>query len=398
VAAPAPWPAPDDDGFSYLPLEWLRAKTGVKWSESAPDELACWVADMDFPTPPAARAALVDMAAAADFGYQDEASTALGPVWRDRMAHRFGWAPGPAPVRAFTDLNQALQALLYVTTSPGDGVVLLTPAYSAFVAALADMDRRLLAVPAVDGGGRWSFDMEAARSAARSARAMVVVNPHNPTGRALTRAELSILGELAVEHDLPVISDEVHADLVLVADARHVPFASLSPELAARTITLYSASKSYNLGGMRCALAHMGADAVEAALAALPPALLGQVSMAAVATTLACWSPEGNRWLERCADRLRSNRAAIGQWLDGPGAELGIKGNLPEATYLQWLDFGATRLAADPAGRLRAAGARLAPGRDFGPGGETFARLNFATSPGVLEDILGRTAAACRLA
>ena len=399
VVAAATWPAPDDDGFSYLPPEWLRAKSGVKWSVTGGDELASWVADMDFPAPRPARAALARLAATADFGYHEQAGKQLGPRWRERMAARYGWSPGPAPVRVFTDLNQALQALLYVTTSPGDGIVVLTPAYSAFVAAIADMGRRLLPVPAVDDGAGWRFDLAAAEVAARSARALLVVNPHNPTGRVLDGDELRALGGLALEYDLPVISDEIHADLVLDPRCTHVPLASLSPELAARTVTLYSASKSYNLGGMRCALAHMGAAGVEAALAALPPALLGGVSVAAVATTLACWSAEGDAWLERCVDRLRANRAAVGRWLAGPGAEAQVGGRPPEATYLQWVDFRATGLGADPAARLReGVGVRLSPGHDFGPGGEGFARLNFATSPAVLDDILDRVWRGCHTA
>ena len=166
-------------------------------------------------------------------------------------------------MRLFTDIVQATEALLYTTTSPGDGVLVLTPSYPPFLKAIEEMGRQLLPVPAVRAGSSWAFDLDAARQlAARpGARALLLVNPHNPTGRALRRDELLALGEVAEQHDLLVVSDEIHADLVLTG-ATHVPFASLSAPLADRTVTLYSASKAYNLGGLRCALGHVGSGAV----------------------------------------------------------------------------------------------------------------------------------------
>ena len=174
-------------------------------------------------------------------------------------------------------------------------------------------------------------------------------------------------------------------------DRTHVPFASLSNELELRTVTLYSASKAYNLGGMGCALAHFGTPVIERRLSELPSHLTGRVSVAAVATTLASWSASGDAWLERCLSRLRANREMLGQWLDGAGGEAGVKGFLPEATYLSWLDFRPAGLGDDPAGwLLRSAGVRLSEGLAFGPGGAGFARVNFATTPAILGEILGR--------
>jgi cystathionine beta-lyase len=234
--------------------------------------------------------------------------------------------------------------------------------------------------------------LAAAEAGAAWARVVLLVNPHNPTGRMLTRSELMAVGELAERYDLIVISDEVHADLA-VAGCNHIPFASLSPALEARTVTLYSASKSYNLGGMCCALAHVGHPGVERSLAAMPFQLLGRVGVAAVATTLASWTTEGDAWLERCLARLRANRDKLGAWLSGAGA--GAEGHLPEGTYMAWLDFRACDLGDDPAQWLLAhARVMLSPGLSFGPGGPGFARLNFATTPGILDEILGRVATA----
>jgi cystathionine beta-lyase len=213
----------------------------------------------------------------------------------------------------------------------------------------------------------------------------------------LDHAELSALGELAERNDLLVISDEIHADLALCERA-HIPFASLSEDLATRTVTLYSASKAYNLGGMCCAVAHVGAPEMARQLTNMQHTM-GRVSIAGVASTLASWSPEGDAWLERCLARLRANRELLGQWLGASdaGGTAGVQGHLPEATYLSWLDFRAAGLGDDPAEWLLSeARVMLSAGPRFGPGGTGFARLNFATAPRILSEILGRTASALR--
>jgi cystathionine beta-lyase len=388
-------PAPGGDGFDELDETWLRSRPAAKWSSAGEGVIPCWVADMDFPTPRPVRQALIDLATGGDVGYPGRGGpAALEARWASRMAARYGWEPRPGRLQAFTDLVQAVQVLLGAASSGGDGVLLFTPAYPPLLRALESMGRQLLAVPAVDDSTGWTFDIGAATRGAAGAKILLLVNPHNPTGRMLRRSELEAMGQLAERHDLLVISDEVHADLAL-AGTTHVPFASLGTELEARTVTLYSASKSYNLGGMCCAVAHVGHAGVARELAGMPSHVLGHVSTAAVATTLASWSPEADAWLERCLARLRANRQLLGRWLDNTGADAGVKGYLPEGTYLSWLDFRPAGLGEDPA-RWLAANARvmLSPGCDFGPGGAGFARLNFATTPGILHEILDRIATA----
>ena len=393
--APTPWAA---DGFDDLDEAWLRSKPGTKWGSMAPDVLAGWVADMDYPAPAPVRAALGRLAADGDLGYpRRNGAAVLEERWAARMADHFAWTPTPGRLRVFTDLIQVVQAVVQFATSPGDGVLLFAPAYPPFPQTVQEMGRRLLAPSVVDDGHGWSFDMEAAAALAAEAKILLLVNPHNPSGRVLTRPELQVLGELAERHDLMVVSDEIHADLVLADAAVHVPFASLSDELARRTVTLYSASKSYNLGGMGCAVAHVGHAGWEHQLAGLPSHLLGGAGLAAVTTTLASWSVEGDAWLERCLARLRDNRRIVATWLAGEGAAAGVRGYPPEATYLSWLDFRPAGLGDDPAAwLLEKAKVMLSSGPHFGPGGAGFARLNFATSPGLLQQILGRIAGALR--
>ncbi len=393
-SVPAPGP-PLDDGFDELDEAWLRSKPGVKWAGAGAGVIPCWVADMDFPTPRPVREALVDLATKGDLGYASgNVPTLLEEKWVARMEARYGWAPQRGRFRLFCDVVQAVQVMVDMATSPGDGILLLTPSYPPLWRAIEGSGRRLLSVPALETGAGWAFDLDTATAQARDAKMLLLANPHNPTGRVLSRPELARLAELADRNRLLVVSDEVHADLVL-DDRAHVPFASLSEEMAGRTVTLYSASKSYNLGGMRCAVAHIGPSEVEEQLAALPSEFLGRVSVAATASTMACWTSPADAWLDRCLSRLRANRDILGQWLSGPGADCGVRGFLPEGTYLSWFDFRPAGLGDEP-GRwlLEHAKVKLSDGPHFGPGGAGFARLNFATTPGVLEEILSRVARA----
>lgn len=390
----APGP-PLDDGFDELDEAWLRSKPGAKWAGAGAGVIPCWVADMDFPTPRPVREALVDLATGGDLGYASgNVPTLLEEKWRARMEARYGWAPERGRFRLFCDVVQAVQVMVDMATSPGDGILLLTPSYPPLWRAIEDSGRRLLAVPALETATGWAFDLDAATGQAPGAKMLLLANPHNPTGRVLSWPELARLAELVDRYRLLVVSDEVHADLVL-NDRAHVPFASLSEEMAGRTVTLYSASKSYNLGGMRCAVAHIGPREVEERLAALPSEFLGRVSVAATTSTLACWTGPADAWLERCLSRLRANRDILGQWLSGPGAECGVRGFLPEGTYLSWFDFRPAGLGDEPGDwLLEHAQVKLSDGPHFGPGGAGFARLNFATTPGLLEEILSRMARA----
>jgi len=382
--------------FDDLDLSWLRSKPGVKWRWAVPDVLAAWVADMDFPVPPPVRTALEEVLARGDLGYPEWlADSPLAEPFAERMLERFGWRPEPGRVREVTDIIQGVQVVLHLATVEGDGVALHVPSYPPFLDTVRRMGRRLVASPIEREPGGWTFDADRLADDVRRehCRVLLLVNPHNPTGRVLTRAELEVLARITVEHDLLVIADEVHADLVY-APHRHIPFASLSPEAARRTVTLTSATKAFNLAGIRCALAHVGSDQVLAAWRRCPPHLFGVVGVLGVEATLAAWR-HGSAWLDDVREHLAGNRELLA---DLVRAELpGVALDPPEATYLAWLDFRALALGADPAGfLLDRARVWLSPGPAFGLGGDGFARLNFATSRPLLRAMLGRIGAAVR--
>ncbi len=376
-------------GFEYLDPAWLRAKPGLKWSRPRP-ALAAWVADMDFPIPPPVAAALHRTVDGGDLGYPNlDDGNPLAVPFTDRMRTRHGWEPDPARVWTFTDVLNAVQAILHMTTEPGDAVAVHAPTYPPFLATLDRMQRPSSPIPFRATPEGWRVDPISAERTLRNARVLLLVNPHNPTGRVLTRPELEILAELAAEHDMLVIADEVHAELVYPGHT-HIPFASLNDDAARRTVTLTSASKTFNLAGIRTAVAHVGHDAAWRGLEERPERLWGAVANLSVAATLAAWN-EGDDWLSGLLTRLDTNRGTLTEFV----AERmpAVRCHSPEGTYLGWLDYSATSLGDDPAGALlRRAGVALSPGLHFGPAGAGFARLNFATAPNVLEELLERIA------
>ncbi|WP_214318284.1 MalY/PatB family protein [Nonomuraea sediminis] len=373
--------------FDELNPDVLRRRPGVKWSAVAPGVLPAWIADMDFPVPQAVRDVL---AGTDDLGYPAwDDQPWLNPLrdaFAERMKRRYDATFDPAHVRLFTELIQSLQVTLHVATKPGDAVAMHTPAYSPFLQTLQDMGRRLVPIPMLDDGDGWGFDPErlAADVARHGCRALILVNPHNPTGRVFGRDELAVIAEIAERHDLLVISDEIHSDLTYDPH-RHIPFASLGPEAAGRTVTMTSASKAFNLAGLRCSVAHLGDARVRDALAAQPPLLFGEVSSLSVLATLAAWR-DGDDWLAEVRATLDGNRHLIAESLPA-----GVRFHLPEATYLAWLDFRGLDLGPDPAAHLlERANVKLSSGPSFGPGGEGYARLNFATSGPILQEMLHR--------
>ena len=380
-------------GSSFAPsMGWLRSKQGVKWRRPGPDLIPAWVADMDFPVPPVVREAITATVDRGDLGYPDWPQHPLEAPFEERMRTRFGWSPIRNAIRGVTDLIQAVQLIVRITTDPGDAVVAQTPNYPPFIASIENMDRRLVALRAIEGHTGWEWDLDRLERdlVTSGARVMLLVNPHNPTGRVASRVELERLGELVLRHDMTVISDEIHADLV-DPSRTHVPIASLSDEIAERTVTVYSATKAFNIAGLRTALAHVGPERIRRSWDAFPPDLFGATNVLGVEATLAAWE-HGDPWLAQLLSHLAGQRTLIDERLR-PARRPGWWP--PEASYLAWLDFRRLGLTDEPARLLHArAHLELSPGLDFGPHATGFARLNFATSTEILEEILRRMAAA----
>jgi cystathionine beta-lyase len=274
---------------------------------------------------------------------------------------------------------------------PDDGVVVTTPIYPPFLRAVEQTGRRLCEVPLALGAAGYELDLPALRRAAAGARVLLLCHPHNPTGRAFRRDELEALAEIVLAHDLRVISDEIHADLVL-SGAPFVPFAALGPEVAARTLTLTSASKAFNIAGLRTAVAVFGSDELRRRFLTLPRYVRGGIGILGIEATRVAWL-EGGPWLEAALDYLRGSRALVA---DAVRASLpGVVYHPGEATYLAWLDCRALGLAPSPFRFfLERAKVALSDGPSFGAPGRGFVRINFATSRAILSEALERMAKA----
>lgn len=370
-------------------LATLRQLGGLKWT-MFPDAIGAFVAEMDFGTAPAVTAALREAVGAGAFGYlPGPRRAALQEAYAAYSQARHGWVVDPADVRPVGDVLEALRLALDFC-APDGPVVLPTPAYMPFVTMPPAYGREVRQVPLVEAGGRYGYDLDALDAALAGGGLLVLCNPHNPVGRVLTPAELLAIAEVVERRGARVFADEIHGPLVFPG-RRHVPYASLSPVTAGHAITATSASKAWDLPGLKCAQVILSNDADRAAWTRL--GLLaehGASTLGVVANTAAY--ADGGPWLAALLDHLDGTRRLLADWV----AELlpGVGHTPPEGTYLAWLDFRATGPAEPGPYLLEEAGVALTDGALCGEAGRGFARLNFATPRPVLREALERIAAA----
>lgn len=381
--------------FESISLDWLHTKPGAKWQRT-PDAIAAWVADMDFAPAPAISAALTRTIATGDLGYPDWRSIIGGSgatdAFVDRCAARYGWHIDAADTREFNDVVQAIQVVLHTCTSPGDGVVVHTPAYPPFLNSLEMTGCRLVPIPAERSSSSptgWSFDYDALDATLRAepAKVLLLCHPQNPTGHVFSEDELRTVAALAERHELVIISDEIHADLTY-APFVHRPMALFAPD---RTVSIHAASKAFNLAGLRYAIAHFGSQRARIAADALPEHMLGATNLFAAVAVEAAWR-DGDEWLAAVVAHLDSQRKLLAELLAQHLPEINYIP--PSATYLAWLDCRALGFGDDPSIKFLERGVRLSEGPNFGSDGLGFARLNFATSSKLLREIVSRMATA----
>lgn len=366
----------------------LRKLTGVKWTRHPEDVLPAWVADMDIAPPPFAVEAVHDLASRGDFGYNRDAVEQLPEAFCRWQARYHEWAPDVEKITLFNDVLHAIAHAIWLHTKPGDGIVLLTPIYPPFINAVEGSGRRVVDVP-LDPDG-WRLDpavLEAAIDDTTSA--VLLCNPHNPTGRVLDRDELGAIAKVVEDRNLLLISDEVWGDLTHPGSC-HVPMATVSDGVAERMIAISSPSKAFNLAGLRCAVAHISSPVLAKQFDGLPPHFLGAVGSPGAEAALRCWT-EGHDWLDATRSFLTDRRDQLIKRVaeDLPGVRL----QPPEATYLTWLDFSSLGLDDEPREWLfEHARVALSPGPDFGESGKGFVRINTATSPELLDELVDRIA------
>ena len=377
-------------GFDDLSLESLQARRSAKWATHPDDVLPAWVAEMDFPLAAPVREVLQAAIDADDVGYPHPAG--LGEAFAGFAQRRYGWAVESRSVMLLPDVMVGIAEVLRVVTEPGDGVVINPPVYSPFFSMIDEIGRRVVEVPLADGERGWQLDLDALeRAFAAGARAYLLCNPHNPTGRVLSRAELERIAELSARYGIAIVSDEIHAPLTL-AGAAHVPFGALGEELAARAVTITSASKAWNLAGLKCAVLVPGSAAMAGTLGRLPGSLRYHAGHLGVLTAIAAFE-SGVEWLDELVAYLDGNRRLLRELLAAHLPDVGYVP--PEAGYLAWLDCRKLPLGDDPATAFLERGrVALSSGPSFGEQGRGFARLNFGTSGAILAEAVERMAAA----
>lgn len=385
-------------GFDFDEIIDRRASDSVKWNMDwiAEDMLSMFLADQDFRSAPAIIAALQARAAQGTFGYALP-DPALKPTIAEWLLREQGWVVEPEQILLQSGVNSAYEVACQMMLLPGSGVLVQTPLYGPILATAGRAGRRQQAAPLAplrEGALiRYEMDFDALRAAITpDTRMIILCNPQNPTGEVFSREDLEQVGEICLEHDLLIISDEIHAP-VLFDSARHIPIASIAPELRARTITLQSPSKAFNLPGLAFSFAVVQDEVLRLRYEAFLQGRLPHANAFGLVAALAAYRDSGD-WLAANLAYLSENRDFAFDYLSDCLPQVSM--TRPAGTYMQWLDFGWLPLPEEtPPQQFFADEARVSlSGGWFGAGDEGFVRLTFATPRTILQDGLERMRAA----
>ncbi len=372
-----------------------RGTGSAKWEHYPEDVLPMWVADMDFASPEPLVRALHERADHPLFGYPAP-SRRLAEAVAARMGRLYGWQVAPEHVVPVPSLVSAINVVCRAIGEPGDDVLNLTPAYPPFLSAPGLQGRTTTTTPlaaATEGGTlRYELDLDAMAGAlGPRTRLLLLSNPHNPVGLEYDPATLGRIAELCLRNDTVICADEIHSELLL-GDTRHTPMAALAPEIAARTITLISPSKTFNVPGLGCGIAIISDPELRKRFTQAGMGIVPHVNAMGLAAARAAFE-ECDDWLAALRAYLTANRDFLVTYVAEHMPAL--RTTVPQATYLAWLDCREAGIEGSPYKFfLEQAKVALSDGASFGPGGEGFVRLNFGCPRALLAEGLGRMAAA----
>lgn len=378
--------------FDLITQDDLRGAGSVKWT-TFPDTIGAFVAEMDFGLAPAVSTAVKDALDVGLTGYlPTAAATALSEATAQWYSTQYGWEVAPEQVYHVPDVIHAFELAIEHFTTPGSAVIVPTPAYMPFLLVPPMRGRRVIEVPSIEVDGRWVMDLDAVAQAFRDGGEMLVLcNPHNPLGTVATRGELLAIADTVTAAGGRVFSDEIHAPIVY-APARHIPYASVSEEAASHTLTATSASKAWNLAGLKCAQVILSNDADAALWESLGFwAGHGTSTLGVLANTAAYTA--GGEWLDGVVDYLDGNRRMLSQLVSEklPGVRMIV----PEGSYIALLDFRSTGLTGDLGEWFREhAGVAMTDGAACGEAAIGFTRFVFAMPRPVMIEAVERIARA----
>lgn len=367
----------------------------VKWDSMerlygvpAEDGIAMWVADMDFRPPEVVTKALRDMCDHGIYGYYGEdASYRAAITWW--MKERHGWEIDPEWIFSTHGLVNGTAMCLAAFSEPGDGVVLTTPVYHAFARVISASGREVVSCPLAESDGRYEMDFAAwdAQMTGKE-RIFILCSPHNPGGRVWTQAELQGVADFCTRHNLLLVSDEIHHDLVMPGQS-HIPMARACPEITERLVMMTATTKTFNIAGSHIGNVIIPDPTLRARFAETMAGLGLSPNSFGLVMAEAAYSPEGAAWVDDLVTYLDENRRIF----DAAIAEIpGLRSMPLEATYLAWVDFSGTGMRPEEFKNRVAKEARIAAneGDSFGPGGESWLRFNLATPRARVEDAVAR--------
>ena len=373
-----------------------RGTGSAKWNRYPPEVLPMWVADSDFKAPAPVLEVLQEQVERGIFGYTDGFDRALEKAAAHWMTTRFAWDVAPEEVAFSPGVSATLAVGISAFTAPGESVLMFTPTYPPFYNLTRLNGRKVLGSPLLPGpGGAYAIDWPdlEAKIARPDARLMLLCNPQNPTGRVFAREELERLGELCLRHSITMLSDEIHCDFIAPGRA-HIPFASISPEISAITLTGVSPSKTFNIAGLKtAAVISANADLLSrfketSRRRSLENNTAGLLAFHAAYTRCAAYA-------DQIAAYVRANQELAVEFINGQVP--GIEAYLPEGTYLLWLNCAGLDLEQPDLERFFLEKARLGlnSGTDFGPEGLGYMRLNLACPRTTVLEAMQRLKKAC---
>jgi cysteine-S-conjugate beta-lyase len=368
-----------------------RGTDSIKWGFYPEDVIPLWVADMDFRSAAPVIEALRRRVDHGVFGYT-RPTEALRHAVRDRMREMYQWVVGDEELLFLPGIVCGLNVAIQAFAGPGEGILAQPPVYFHFLKDPVHHGRALMDPPLVRSGDTYEIDFDRFENAITDrTRMFILCNPHNPVGRVFTRAELEKIAEICLRRSLIICADEIHCDL-LYSGQRHIPIASLSPEVADRTVTMMAPSKTYNLAGLECSYAIIRNEELRRRWQATALGIVPWVNIMGHVSALSALR-DGQEWLQQVMAYLEENR----DFLSGVLRERmpDVRMCRMEATYLAWLDCSEAGIQGNPAAFFaREARVGLNNGPDFGSGGEGFVRLNFACPRSTLAEALDRMASA----
>lgn len=377
--------------FDETTIADLQEQGSLKWTHF-PDTIGAFVAEMDFGTAPAVRDAMHAAIDRGQLGYLPQhLLTGLGEATAAWHRDAYGWEIDPERVHHASDVLNALEVTIRHYSTPGSPVIVLTPSYMPFLRVPKECEREIIEVPMLVRDGRYEMDLDGIERAFEAgANLFILCNPHNPVGTVFRRDELLALSEVVKRHGGRVFSDEIHAPLIYQGGS-HVPYASLSPETAAHTVTATSVTKAWNIPGLKCAQLIFSNDADVATWNEGAQVARSSASTIGVIASIAAYN-DGREWLDGVIEYLDGNRRELHAQLAEHLPE--VTSTLPEGTYIAWLDARALGHENASVFFREAAGVALTDGVACGRGYENYLRFIFATPRPVITEAVRRMAAA----